>query len=178
MSDTLKNWLPITKWNRVAVGFIFMGLVMLVTWNFIPVYEVYDSHPQGLALEVIWGEVFSLDFYLDAFKSPSIDDFISICACMALIQNAVVLLVGLPFWKIFHASNYLKVPLALVNLVGGLIVLKFFFESFMDNETFSTQVILLLIAMSMLAVFLAMLIFKNELELRHDLEVKKTMGGD
>jgi hypothetical protein len=108
-----------------------------------------------------------------------VDGFLSVAASVALIMNGLIVLTLVPLWKILHASIYLRLPIALVNLLGGAVVLKYSIESLIKehNDAPFQNLTLFLIALTMLTVFLSMLIFKNELELRHELEVKKTMGG-
>jgi hypothetical protein len=187
MIESLKDWLPITKRNRVALGFAGLALVMFVIWNFLPFYEkdyttdVYPSEAtyQGLVAMQVWPEMVDPDNYMSVFKSPDVDGFLSVAASVALLMNGLIVLTLVPLWKILHASIYLRLPIALVNLLGGAVVLKYSIESLIKehNDAPFQNLTLFLIALTMLTVFVSMMIFKNELELRHELEVKKTMGG-
>lgn len=183
----MKDWLPITVRNCLALGFAMLALVMFVTWNFLPFYQEDFSTGlsapkptyQGLVLMQVWPEMVDPDNYILVFKSPDVDGFLSVAASVALIMNGLIVLTLVPLWKILHASIYLRLPIALVNLLGGAVVLKYSIESLIKehNDAPFQNLTLFLIALTMLTVFLSMLIFKNELELRHELEVKKIMGG-
>jgi hypothetical protein len=169
----IKDWLPITKRNRVALGFAFAALVMFVTWNFLP-----DPHgSEDIVAMELWPELVSLDNYINAYKSPDIDEFRSTVASMSVILNGLLILAIVPFWRILHASNYIRVPLAVLNLIGGLMVLWYVVESLIESDDLDELFVLLLIALSMLALSVALFIFNNELGIRHELEVKKTMVG-
>jgi hypothetical protein len=174
MSDAIKNWLPITKRNRVALGFAFVALVIFVTWNFLP--NVNSS--EGIVAIELWSEVFSIYRYTDVFRNPNIEDFRIIAAFISIIFNGLVIVAIVPFWRIFHASNYIKLPIAILNLSGGLIMLSFVIEEISDRGNLYETCIFALIALSMLALSAALFIFKNELGIRHELEVKKTMGSE
>jgi len=187
MNDTIKDWLPVTARNRMALGFAGLALVMFVIWNFLPFYEenyksgLSPSGPtyQGLVAMQVWPEMVDPDNYIMVFKSPDVDGFLSVAASVALLMNGLIVLTLVPLWKILHASIYLRLPIALVNFLGGAVVLKFSIESLIKEHKDAPfqNLTLFLIALTMLTVFLAMMIFKNELELRHELEVKKMMGG-
>ncbi len=176
----MKDWLPITKRNRVALGFAVAALVMFVTWNFLPDYNYGESSPHGIVATELWPNVCSPDTLTNVIKSPDIDGFLELAATLALIQNGLVLLVILPFWKMLHASIYIRLPLVLVNLAGGAVVSWFVFADGVDLDDLHglyELITLCLIALSMISLGVTMLIFKNELGLRHELEVKKMMGG-
>jgi hypothetical protein len=179
MRDTLKNWLPITVRNRVALGFAGLALVLFVTWNFLPNYSYGNSSPDGIVATELWADVCSLHLVTDVIKSPDVDGFLVLAATLALIQNGLVLLMIFPFWKMLHASLFIRLPLALVNLAGGAVVSWFVFDFGLDIDDLSEFIkstARCLIALSMLSLGVAMLIFKSELGLRHELEVKKMMG--
>jgi hypothetical protein len=180
MIESLKDWLPITKRNRVALGVAVLALVMFVSWNFTPTYSYGESTPDGIVAMDLWPAVCSLDIITDVIKSPDIDGFLELAATLALFQNGLVLLIILPFWKMLHASVYIRLPLVLINLAGGAAVFWFVFDNGLeldDLQELFELIALCLIAMSMISLGISMMIFKNELELRHELEVKKTMGG-
>ncbi len=192
MIDAIKNWLPITTRNRVALGFAFAALVMFVTWNFLPYYESRFTTTQkthyefeGWVFMQVWPEMVDPDNYIQAIRSPDVEEFLSVAASVALLLNGTIVLLLVPLWMIFQASNYLRLPIAIVNLLGGLVVFKFFFDGVLEqldespfNDSAPYQnITMFLISLTMLMVFVAMLIFKNELGIRHELEVKKTMGG-
>lgn len=155
---------------------------MFVTWNFLPNYDWGDSSPHGILAAELWPDVCSPDMVTDVIKSPDVDGFLGLAATLALIQNGLVLLMILLFWKMLHASLFIRLPLALVNLAGGAVVSWFVFDHGGDIDDLSglyESIALCLIALSMFGLGIAMLIFKNELALRHELEVKRMMGdGD
>ena len=190
MNDAMKNWLPITVRNCVALGFAFAALVMFVVWNLLPYYELDYKGSDARYLKAgpvfmqIWPEVVNLDYYRHVIRSPDINGFLSLAASIALLLNGLIVLTLLPLWKILHVSNYFKLPVAVLNLLGGLIVSKFLLEGLIRDSDMifdrrpNELLTFLLIALTMFAVSAAMVIFKNELGTRHELEVKKMMGQD
>lgn len=192
MNDTIRNWLPMTKRNRVALGFAFAALVMFVTWNFFPYYQVseksyansYMDSPiyerDGFISMQIWPILVNPDYYLYAIKSPSIQGFLGMGAWVSILLNALVVVTLVPFWKIIHASKYLMFPLGAANFLGGSVVIWSMYDDYLkypsSNAPYEVAT-LSLIALSMWALAAALFIFKNELELRHEQEVEKTMGG-
>jgi hypothetical protein len=175
----IKDWLPIMKRNRVALGFAFAALVMFVTWNFLPYYGAMRAHESdGLVFMMIWPEMVNPDRYLNVIRSPDIDGFIEVVARMAILLSGLLVLTIVPLWKIIHVSRLLTIPLAVANCVGGLAVLWLLFDDNMHvNSPPYAFAALIMIAFTMLVVSTALFIFKNELGLRHELEVKKMMGG-
>ncbi len=172
MSDAIKNWLPITKRNRVALGFAVLALVMFVTWNLLPYYQPGPESFKGVYMTRIWVIFVDLDFYPMIFTSP-----VFFAAYMVLLLNGLVALAIVPFWKILHFSNYLRIPLAVVNFAGGSIFLSIIFEEGVDLNGPYRFTAFLLVTLTMFALSAALFIFKNELGLRHELEVKKRMSG-
>jgi len=173
----MKDWLPITKRNRVALGYAFLSLVLFVVWNALPCYDYVEETSNGPIVTVIWAELTDPDYYLHVFRSPSVDGFLSIAASMAVLMNGLLVLAIVPFWKILHASNYVRIPVAAVNLAGGLVVFWFLIKENHSNPPPFMYAIFFLMASSMFALASAMLIFRNELGLRHDREVKRMMEG-
>lgn len=172
----IKDWLPITVRNRVALGIAMLALVLFVTWNLLS----YDNRDEGWVAEMaamkIWPQVFSLRSYAGIISYLGYYDGFKIVAMMvSLILNGLIVLVIVPFWKILHASTYVRICLAMMNLAGACAALFFVFE-FGFNRSMQ-DVIFVLIALSMLALSASLFIFKNELGLRHEREVKKAMGG-
>lgn len=54
----MRDWLPITTRNRVALLLAFAGLVMFVVWNCLPNYEYPgDTDPDGIIAKSLWLEV-------------------------------------------------------------------------------------------------------------------------
>ncbi len=165
---SLKEWLPITTRNRVALGLAALSLVMFVVWNFLPNYEYGATEPEGIFASHIWLFVFSPDHYIRVFKSPDIDGFLVIAANMALIQCGLVTFAVLPLWKLLHASAFVRLPLAFVNLIGGAIVVWFVIQYDPDDAVPYVFAILSLITLNMFALSAALFVFKNELALREE----------
>jgi len=176
MIEAIRNWLPITARNRVALGFAVAALVMFVTWNCFPSYEYGSRIYKGLVITEIWIDIVDPDFYLHVFRAPDMDGFLAVAACMTLLLNGIVVLAIVPFWKVLHSSNYLRIPLAVANFAGGSVV--FWLISKMETEYLDPyrDATNLLIVLTMFALSAALFIFKNELGIRHELEVKKMMA--
>ncbi len=60
----IKDWLPITNRNRVALGFAFAALVMFLTWNFLFYNNRDEGWVAGMAAMKIWPQVFSPSSYV------------------------------------------------------------------------------------------------------------------
>jgi hypothetical protein len=179
----IKDWLPITKRNRVALGFAGFALVLFVTWNFMPYYKPYlgsiDMNSayerDGYTFMHIWPQFFDPDKYIKMIKSPDLYDFMGLAVKMCVLTNSLLILMIIPFWKVIHVSKFLRIPLALLNSAGGC----FFYIAYTEiqnNRPYMAMAILL-ISISLFSLSVSLFIFKNELELRHELEVKRMMGG-
>ena len=162
---SLREWLPITTRNRVALGLAFAALVMFVVWNCLPNYEYGGAtEPDGIVAMTLWPElVFSPDIYLMVFKEPNMEGFLVVASFMAMIQSALVTLAAMPFWKHLHASPYIRLPLAIVNLLGGAATLWLIIDA---SRHWVAP--LILIALNMFALSAALFVFKNELALREE----------
>jgi hypothetical protein len=166
---SFKEWLPITVRNRVALGLAALALVIFVCWNSLPYYEYGETEPDGIVATSVWmDEILSPDFYVDTFKDPDVDGLLGVAACMALILNALVTLALIPLWKMLHSSAYIRVPLAVVNLLGGAVVLWFLYDNGSMEPHPYWFMTLLLIALDMFVISAALFIFKNELALREE----------
>ncbi len=179
----IKDWLPITVRNRVALGFAFAALVIFVTWNFLPSYSGVGASREGIVMTHLWPQFFDFDEYLHIIRSPGIYGFLVISLIMALLFNGLVVLAVVPFWRIIHASNFLTLPVAGMNFAGGFVALWFLynllkFDPYRGSPQPSVLGMHILMALSMFTLGTAMLIFKNELGLRNVLELKKAMDGD
>jgi uncharacterized protein YjeT (DUF2065 family) len=154
----------------VALGLAALSLVMFVVWNFMPNYEFAgDTEPDGIVATSLWmDEILSPDLYVQAFKAPNMDDFLGVAACMALILNALFTLALIPLWKMLHASSYIRVPLAIVNLLGGGVIVWIIYSNGSDEPQPYWFTILLLMATGMFALSAALFVFKNELALREE----------
>lgn len=173
-----KEWLPITKRNRVALGLAALALLIFIVWNCMPTYDsVGCTAPDGIVATSLWPEeVLSQDIYVDTFKDPSLDGFLSVAACMALILNALVTLALIPLWKMLHASAYIRVPLCVINLLGGAVIVGIVFANGSDEASPYWFTLLLLIASGMFTVSAALFLFKNELALREEKMVSDLTG--
>lgn len=161
----MSGWLPITARNRVALGLAFAALVMFVVWNCLPYYDYGGAtEPNGIVAMTLWPEiVFSPDFYLMVFKEPDMEGFLVVASFMAMIQSALVTLAAMPFWKHLHASPYIRLPLAIVNLLGAAATLWLLSEA-----SLNWVAPLILIALNMFTLSAALFVFKNELALREE----------
>jgi hypothetical protein len=171
---SFKEWLPFTKRNRVALALAFLALVMFATWNCFPYYAWEDEAPEGLVMMVVWPETFSPDNYLSAFRSPDVETFLEIAAYMALVQSGVVTLFAVPFWKLLHASAFVRLPLAIANLFGGAVVVWHLLEYGLDDQTPFAVATLAGIALGMFVISAALFTFKNELALRGERSISHT----
>ena len=167
---SFKEWLPVTVRNRVALLLAFAALVMFVVWNCLPNYEYAgDTEPDGIVATSLWPEeILSPDLYVQTFKDPDMIGFLAVAACMSLILNALVTLALIPLWKFLHASPYIRVPLAFVNMLGGAVIVWHLLANASTEPQPYWLAILLLMASGMFAVSAALFVFKNELALREE----------
>jgi hypothetical protein len=164
------EWLPITRRNRVALLLAFAALVMFVVWNCLPNCEFAgDTEPDGIVATSLWPEeILSPVLYVQTFKAPDMDGFLAVAACMSLILNALVTLALIPFWKMLHASSFVRLPLAFVNLLGGAVIVWHLVANASEEPQPYWYAILLLMAAGMFALSAALFVFKNELALREE----------
>lgn len=165
---TFKEWLPITARNRFALGLAVLSLVMFVTWNCLPNYFYGGNEPAGMMASFVWPQVLSPYHYMRVLKSPDTNGFVEIAAYVTLVQSGLVTLAAIPFWKLLHASAFVRLPLAFVNLTGGAIVVWFVIQYDPDDAVPYVFAILSLIALNMFALSAALFTFKNELALREE----------
>ena len=159
----MSGWLPLTARNRVALGLAALALVMFVIWNCLPHYDYGATKPSGNIGMNLWPEVFSPDLYLMLRKDPDIQVFLVLAAFMSLIQGALVTLAAVPFWKHLHASAYIRLPLAIVNLLGGAVIV------WITSDASRNWVApLILMTLNMFALSAALFTFRNELALRSE----------
>jgi hypothetical protein len=163
---SFNHWLPITKRNRVALCLAALSLVMFVVWNCLPYYHAEGEPSSGIVATVAWPEFFTPDNYLDVFRSPDIDGFLSVTASFGVILGGLVVLMAVPFWQILHASGFVRVPLAVLNLLGGAVITWHLFDSVGDHMAPYWFITILLMALSLFSISAAFFLFKNELPLR------------
>jgi hypothetical protein len=160
------HWLPITKRNRVALCLAALSLVMFAVWNCLPWYEGEEGDPTGTMASVFWAFVFSPDIYLRAIRPREIWDFLAIAACLASLSGGVVILLTIPFWEMLHASSYLKLPIAWLNLAGGVAWCWYAIALvFIDTDPYF-GVTAFLMSLSLFSISAAFFLFQNELMLR------------
>jgi hypothetical protein len=160
------NWLPITKRNRVALCLAGLSLVMFVAWNCLPYYEMNDEPSVGIVATVAWPEFFSPDNYIDVFRSPDIEGLLASTASFGIILGGLVVLLAVPLWQILHASSYIRLPLAVMNLLAGAVITWHLFDSIMDDPAPYWIITIVLMALSLFSISAAFFLFKNELALR------------
>ena len=166
---SFQEWLPITRRNRVALCLAVLSLLLFIGWNSLPYYESEDMPPEEIVATHVWPQVFSPDNYMDVIRTPDIDGFLEVIAYLALLLSGLVILLGVPFWEVLHASNYIRLPVALMSLLGGSVITWLLFDSgiLYDPERFWVASIQLMI-LSMFAISAALFTFKNELALRSE----------
>jgi hypothetical protein len=166
---SFREWLPVTTRNRVALGLAALALVIFVVWNSLPFYVSSDQLPVGIVATVIWPEVFSPDNYIRAFRSKDFGDFFDFTvSSLAVIQCAFASLLAMPFWKTLHASPYIWMPLAFVNLIGAAIHLWFALFYGLKDPKPNSIMLPFLIALNMLTLYAALFTFQNELAQREE----------
>jgi hypothetical protein len=177
MRDTLKDWLPITARNRVALGFAVLALVLFVTWNLLPITLSgrFFKHFEGSGARFIWRAVFNLDFYISIFKLREPNDFLILFVYIALVFYSLLTLMIIPFWKIIGATPLLKIPFAIMTLAGAFAT--FYMTDAMIFRILPTcvYVVFLLIILSMFSLSLAFFIFTNERTLLMDMKFTEEM---
>jgi hypothetical protein len=163
---TFREWLPITGRNRVALCLAALSLVTFIVWNCFPHYE-YDDSPvrRIVATSGLWSDIFSPGLYMDIIRSPDIDGFASIASFLALMLNGMAVIVVIPFWRILHASSYLRIPIAMVNLAGGSGIVWILASGYASS---SWHVALNVMALGMFLMAAAFFTFRNELALRDE----------
>lgn len=166
---SFKEWLPITTRNREALVLAFAGLVMFVIWNCLPYYESADTPSGKIAAVAAWPEFFDPGNYLDVIRSPDMDGLLSSAASMGVIFGGLIVLMAVPLWQILHASPFIRLPIALMNLLGGAVVTWYIFLEVSDpNPAPYWITTLTLMATGMFSVSAAFFLFKNELALREE----------
>ncbi len=163
---SFKEWLPITKRNRIALFLALASLVMFVTWNCLPYYEEADEPPEGTIAAMAWPQILSPENYLNVFSSPDVDGFLMITAYTGIILGGLLVLLTVPLWQILHASNFVRLPLAVLNLIGGAVMLWHLHDAEQYDPAPYWIPAILLMSLSMLSLSAAFFIFKNELALR------------
>jgi hypothetical protein len=162
---TLREWLPDTPRNRVALLLALASLVMFCIWNFMPHYNM-RGHPQdGIVAMHLWPEVLSPDSYINAMRSKDPEDILGVIASLTVILTALICVLTIPLWRVIHASAFLRLPPAIMTLIGGLVIGWFLIDALMvdANSTHEMMYIaLLLISLNMLATSAALFLMRHE----------------
>jgi hypothetical protein len=168
---TFREWLPITRRNRVALAFAFLGLLCAIGWNFLPWYYWSYSYrglewiTDGNAGCAIWPLVFSASSYQPVdFSDFRLYVMLKPLACVSLLLNALTVIAALFLWEMIHVIKRLRTLLAIAHVVGGVtVILLYFVESF----SHSTQsLVAVVVAFGMFSTAISLFLFKNELALR------------
>lgn len=177
MTNAIRNWLPITARNRVALVFAMLALVLFFLWNFLPItisgrfYKPFE----GIGAKFIWSAVFDTNFYVSVFKSREIDNFLTLSVFITLILYSILTLIIIPFWRIISATPHLRIPFGIMTLVGAFAT--FILTDAMIFRIWPTCVYLIfvLIMLSMFSLSLAFFIFTNERILLIDMKFMDEM---
>lgn len=162
----LREWLPITRRNRVALCLAALSLVMFLGWNFWPVS--YDGEPSGNGASNTWPEVVSYRTYVYRRVGVDLEWFTVRCIFISLPLNALVSVLLIPLWKVLHASPMIRVPLAMLSLAGGIAAACYLFRLPGVPADSGWDWILSFMASSLLLNAAALLTFRNELAIRDE----------
>lgn len=168
---SFREWLPITRRNRVALAFAFLGLLCAIGWNFLPWYYWSYSYrgvewvTDGNANSAIWPLVFSMNSYQQMdFSNVKLYAILKPLGCMSLLLNALTVLAAFFLWEMMHQTRHLRIWLAVANAVGGVAVFLLRFGEPLGHSTQS--LVAVVIALGMFSTAAALLVFRNELPLR------------
>jgi len=174
----MKEWLPIQRRNQVALGLTTLSLVTFVWWNLLPGYEDMWGRDHKFMMMMIWPELVDYRMYLEMFRNPSGETCVALVLIFTLFQNAFAVFLVIPFWRFVHSVDHLRITLGVVNLLGGMAAFHLFIQSSFVDAQSTKSGLLGLFSLSMLAMAAAMMVFKNELAERHEMELKERMLGE
>jgi hypothetical protein len=161
---TFREWLPQTRRNRIALTVASLSLVSFVVWNFLPYHSSKNSPREGVVASGIWAEMFDYENYLLALRNPDVDDIFSLIASFMVILTGLLVVLTLPLWRFFESSALMRLPPAIMTLLGGIAVSKFAVESVGDGYShFVTVITLTLIALNMLLSSAALFLMEKEI---------------
>ena len=170
---SFRNWLPITRINRVALVFALIGLLCAVGWNFLPWYSLaYSSGvanwtPYGWAGATIWPEVFSpYSYRIARFGELGIYGFLIPISCLSIAIHALSAFLTFCVWQTIHATGALRLSLAMANALGGLAVLAL--QILGGTDHFPHHLVIGVMTLGMFSTATALFVFKNELALREE----------
>jgi hypothetical protein len=174
---SFKEWLPITTRNQVALAFAAFSLALFVIWNCVPLshYRV-DSPVRVFAME-LWPSIISFRNYVHVFKSPDLRGLMSVAACFGIFTASVMSLLTAPFWKLFHATPFLRIPIAVACLFGGLVVLIGILSGRFAYGSPREDMALSLVCVNMFSLSAALFTFRNELALRSERAISRAGGS-
>ena len=177
MISAIKDWLPITVRNRMALVFAVLALVLFVVWNLLPIsidgpfYRPFE----GNGASFIWRVVFDPEVYVYVFKARELDGFVMIYVFIALILHSLLTLMIVPLWRVLSAVTYLRVSFAIMTLVTGFVT--FFMTDAMIFRILPSSVyaVFALIVLSMFILSAALFIFTNERILLEEMKLMDEM---
>jgi len=164
---TFREWLPETWRNRNALLLALASLVLFCGWNFMPYYDSRDASQEGVVAYHLWPEVVSPSSYTQAMKTKDPDAILGVLASLTVIFTALICVLTIPLWRVIHISAFLRLPPAIMTLIGGLVVGKFFVEAMLEGNEFYNphpvmELSLLLICLNMFASSAALFLMKHE----------------
>jgi len=98
-------------------------------------------------------------------RSRDPDHILGIIACLTVIFSALISVLTIPLWRVIHASAFLRLPPAIMTLIGGVVIGRYFFKALFDNNDYTHEsviIVLLLISLNMLATAAALFLMKHE----------------
>jgi hypothetical protein len=169
---SFREWLPITKRNRVALAFAFLGLLCAVGWNFLPWYMwsyssaglewIPDDRPAGA---VIWPDVISPNTYRIArFRELGLLGFLFPLASVSIALHALSALLAVFLWEMIHQAGHLKTWLGIANAVGGAAILMLRFSGVFGHV--SHTLVIAVIALGMFSTAIALFTYDHEMIMR------------
>ena len=138
--------------------------MVFVVWNFLPCgNELYEAPAYSFVWPVIFSSLIDYRMYSDmGFDELARMAFFLVTLCYGVLSFFLV-----PMWAVFHASNFIRIPLAVIGMSGGLILV--FGMAFLDWAPSDTDELILMILITFQLIFgsTALFVFKNELALRN-----------
>lgn len=157
----------------MALGLAMLALVVFVCWNFLPFYQfAYSPHSfrlnwqrDGTFATSIWPGIFSVDPYLNLMRDMTPESIGAVFGCISTFFGGLVVVFTVPFWVVFHSSAYLRIPIAIVNFLGGVVIC---ISLLIVTADFGPTGFIgyLLLAASMVLNSASLFTFKNEFALR------------
>lgn len=152
---SFQKWLPKNERNRFAFVLANISLILLIAWNLLPASEDTD----GIFAIVFWPMITDPNNYIYIIKTKDLHGMMWIAAIFAIVLSSIMSLLLVPFWRIFHATPYLRIPIAAISIIGALTISSLLFADVSDELIVSFA----LMALQMFTLSLALLTFDNEL---------------